>query len=66
MAVSLGLGLAFILKDEVLTGILNLLIPIVVFLGGGYMPIDGLGKTILWLSKIRCKGNREQAYSRQG
>lgn len=52
MAVSLGLGLAFILKDEVLTGILNLLIPIVVFLGGGYMPIDGLGKTILWLSQI--------------
>lgn len=53
MAVSLGLGLAFVLKDRVVSqGILNLIIPVIAFLGGGYVPVETFGKNMLMLSEI--------------
>lgn len=52
MAVSLGLGLALLLKDEgTPRGLLNMLIPVVAFLGGGYVPAETFGKTMLMLSE---------------
>jgi ABC-2 type transport system permease protein len=48
MAVSLGIGVAFIVRNE--GGILNILIPIMAFFGGNYMPLEGLGKTMLFVS----------------
>jgi len=42
MAISLGVGLGFIFKQESAAGgILNFIIPVIVFLGGSYMPIEG-------------------------
>ena len=47
MAVSLGVGLGFIFKQETVAGgVLNFLIPFVVFLGGGYVPVDGMGSKV--------------------
>lgn len=53
-AVSLGIGMAFMARGEVgpAIGILNLIIPFLVFLGGGYVPIDSFGKTILMVANI--------------
>lgn len=48
MAVTLGIGVAFIFRNE--RGILNILIPIMAFFGGNYMPIDDFGKTMLVIS----------------
>lgn len=53
MAVSLGLGLAFIIKSETtVRNLLNIMVPLIVFLGGGYVPIDSFGKTMLLLSNL--------------
>lgn len=53
MAVSLGLGLALIIRSEAtVMGFLNLIIPLIVFLGGGYVPIEGFNKTLLYLSGL--------------
>lgn len=53
MTVSLGAALAFIFRSaELASGLLNALIPVFVFLGGGYMPIYALGDTISRISVI--------------
>lgn len=53
MAVSMGIGLSFIIKSEsALTGLINTIIPIMVLLGGGYVPLEVLGKTMQRLSII--------------
>lgn len=58
MAVSLGVGLGFIFKQEtVAAGLLNFIIPFIVFLGGGYVPVDGMGSKlfdmITYVSPVR-------------
>lgn len=58
LAVSIGVGLGFIFKHEnVANGVLNFMIPVLVFLGGSYMPVDGLDnkifQTITYLSPVR-------------
>jgi len=50
MAVSLGIGVAFIVRNE--RGLLNILIPLMAFFGGSYIPLDGFGKTMLLVSKF--------------
>ncbi len=53
MSESIGLGLAFIIKSETtVLSFLNLVIPLLVFLGGGYIPIDNYNKTVLMLSNL--------------
>lgn len=47
MAVSLGVALAYLMKSgEAASGVLNTIIPVLVFLGGGYVPISVMGSTI--------------------
>lgn len=59
MAVSMGVGLGFIFKNEnIASGILNFLIPVIVFLGGSYSPVDHMGSklftdVITYLSPVR-------------
>jgi len=59
MAISLGVGLGFIFKQvTVAGGVLNFLIPVIVFLGGSYGPVDRMssGKTfqmITYFSPVR-------------
>ena len=53
MAVSLGTATAFLFKNEgTAVGILNTIIPVVVFFGGGYIPLSNLGQGILKISAI--------------
>jgi ABC-2 type transport system permease protein len=48
MAVSLGVGIAFIMKSEsAASGVLNAIIPFMVFLGGGYVPLEQFNSDIL-------------------
>jgi len=48
MATSLGIGAAFIFKSEgAMSGILNIMIPLMVFLGGGYVPLEQFNSEIL-------------------
>ncbi|MFL0245958.1 ABC transporter permease [Candidatus Clostridium stratigraminis] len=48
MAVSLGQGIAFLVKNETAAnGLLNAIIPIIVLLGGGYFPLEQFGSNIL-------------------
>jgi ABC-2 type transport system permease protein len=48
MAVSLGQGIAFLVKNETaVSGLLNAIIPIMVLLGGGYFPLEQFGSNIL-------------------
>lgn len=48
MAVAIGMGVSFIFKKESISSIiLNLLIPLMVFFGGGYSPIDGIGSSMV-------------------
>ena len=54
MAVSLGIGVAFLFKNE--RGILNLLIPLIAFFGGSYLPLEGFGKTMLLIAKFSPVG----------
>lgn len=53
-AITLGAGLTFIIKDNnIASTLLGLIIPIVVFLGGGYFPLDAFNsKFINILSKV--------------
>jgi ABC-2 type transport system permease protein len=45
MSVSLGVGVAFIIKNEAAAnGILNALIPFMAFLGGAYVPLEQFGE----------------------
>lgn len=52
MVICLGIGIAFIIKDEhVMSSVLNIAIPIIVFFGGGYIPLEVINnKTINMLS----------------
>jgi len=54
MAVSLGIGVAFLFKNE--RGILNILIPLIAFFGGSYLPLEGFGKTMLLIAKFSPVG----------
>ncbi|MBW9154586.1 ABC transporter permease [Clostridium estertheticum] len=58
MAISIGVGLGFIFKNEnVANGVLNFMIPVIVFLGGSYMSVDVIGnktfQVITYLSPVR-------------
>ncbi|MPQ32952.1 ABC transporter permease [Clostridium estertheticum] len=58
MAISIGVGLGFIFKNEnVANGVLNFMIPVMVFLGGSYMSVDSFGsktfQVITYLSPVR-------------
>ena len=53
MTTSLGVALAFLIKSsEAASGVLNTIIPIFVFLGGGYMPLSAMGSVISTISVI--------------
>lgn len=48
MAVSIGVGMAVLIKNEnIMSVALNMIIPIFVFLGGGYIPLNLLGINVL-------------------
>lgn len=53
MAVSMGVGLAYLFKNGAAgNGILNTIVPIFVFLGGGYVPLNVMGSTFENISSI--------------
>lgn len=53
MSVSLGVGLAYLFKNgEAANGILNTVIPIITFLGGGYVPLSVMGNSLTNISSI--------------
>lgn len=54
MIISLGAGIAFVIKNDVAaSSFLNTLIPFLVFLGGGYVPLEQFGsKALLSIAKI--------------
>ncbi|WP_010236666.1 ABC transporter permease [Clostridium arbusti] len=53
MMVSIGAGMSFIIKDSAaLNGLLSMLSTIFSFLGGGYFPIDGMGKNVQLVTNI--------------
>lgn len=53
MAVSIGIGLSYVIKNvATLSGIINTIIPIMVLLGGGYVPFEVLGESIQKISVI--------------
>jgi ABC-2 type transport system permease protein len=53
MSTSIGIGLAFIIRNHLtINGILNLGIPILVFLGGGYTSVEGLGRRFLQFANL--------------
>lgn len=48
MSVSIGIAVSFFTKSEAaMSGILNLIIPIMIFLGGGYTPLEQLNSSII-------------------
>lgn len=73
MTVSLGVALAFLIKsNEAASGILNTIIPIFVFLGGGYVPLSVMGDTfekigmvspVYWVNTALFKIIYERDYS---
>lgn len=52
MVICLGIGIAFIIKDEhIMSSVLNIVIPIIIFFGGGYIPLESIhSKIIIMLS----------------
>ncbi len=53
MTTSLGVALAFLMKNsEAASGIMNTIIPVFVFLGGGYVPLNVMGSAISNISVI--------------
>jgi ABC-2 type transport system permease protein len=53
MAVSIGVGIAYLFrKGDAGNGILNATIPMLVFLGGGYVPLSVIGPTFSRISNI--------------
>jgi ABC-2 type transport system permease protein len=47
MAISLGTGIAFLIRNEgAASGVLNMIIPIIAFFGGNYVPLEVMGKDI--------------------
>jgi ABC-2 type transport system permease protein len=48
LAISLGVGISYMVKKEsTASSILNTLIPFLVFLGGGYTPLDQIGNSLI-------------------
>lgn len=53
MSVSMGVGLAYLFRNgDAANGILNTIIPIIVFLGGGYVPLSVMGGTLVNISSV--------------
>jgi len=53
MAVSIGIGVAFAIRNEAASSaVLNTVIPVMVFFGGGYVPFEILGKALQKISVI--------------
>jgi len=53
MSVSMGVGLAYLFKNgDAANGILNTVIPIITFLGGGYVPLSVMGNALTDISSI--------------
>jgi ABC-2 type transport system permease protein len=53
MAISIGTGIAFLIRnDGAASGVLNSIIPVVVFFGGGYTPLENMGPGIMKLSVV--------------
>ena len=53
MSVSIGVGLGYAFKkSDAASGAINSLIPILVFLGGGYVPLDTMGPAFAGISNI--------------
>lgn len=53
MAISIGTGIAYLIKnDGAANGLLNTLIPIIVFFGGGYMPLSQMSGDLLKITNI--------------
>jgi ABC-2 type transport system permease protein len=53
MAVSFGVGLTLLIKNGMLVvQLLQMGMNILVFLGGGFFPIDKLGKVMQWISRV--------------
>lgn len=53
MTISMGAGVAFLIKSEgAAQAVLNGIIPVVVLLGGGYVPITQMGEAIVRISVI--------------
>ena len=53
MATSIGMGLAFLIPNHLtINGLLNLGIPVLTFLGGGYISIDQFSRPLLALADI--------------
>lgn len=51
MVISMGTAIAFLIKnDGAASGLLNTVIPVVVFFGGGYVPLETMGPGIMRLS----------------
>jgi ABC-2 type transport system permease protein len=62
MAIALGIGVAFIFKSEgAMSGVLNIMIPLMIFLGGGYVPLEQFNSEILFnvamFSPVRWANN---------
>lgn len=53
MAISVGIGAAFLIKNETaMAGVLNMIIPFVVFFGGGYVPLENLSKLLQQIANV--------------
>jgi len=53
MTVSIGVALAFLIRSsDAASGVLNTLIPVLVFLGGGYVPLSVMNGFIVRLAQI--------------
>lgn len=54
MSVAMGVGVAFIFKSEAaVSGVLNMIIPFMIFLGGGYVPLEQINSEVLFnLAKL--------------
>lgn len=73
MAVSLGVSLAFMIRNsEAASGILNTLIPVLVFFGGGYVPLSvisetfskiGMASPVYWINTALFKVIYDNDYS---
>ena len=53
MAVSIGVALAYMIRNgEAANGILNSVIPVLVFLGGGYVPLSTMGANLSAVASV--------------
>ena len=53
MAIGIGTGIAYLVKNEgAASGLLNVIIPVLVLFGGGYTPVENMGSGMVKLSAI--------------